>query len=303
MKFLSGSCIVKALANDFESPYEVPCNKLKEDDISVTCPYSNKCGKMKRYRAIYSADVLVTTPYSLTKGKLKDFIDPYKRGIYELFHDLLDFIIVDEADGVQSTLDSELMPHGKLNYGDDNIINKVKQFRDEILDNNLKLRKKDVYSFSKNVSKIDSIMPSIIRIVLEFDKIQRYIQNKILTPTEIFNEVKTILEKVEGNEKFIDYLFQCVNLINIDNITEIVRDDMIYWKDVELSDIRKLGIVTLGAMKQYERIEKFLNFLKSWYLCYFSPDAARTLQTAAPQPYLNRTGHWALIYTWKYTRT
>ena len=142
MKFLSGSCIVKALANDFESPYEVPCNKLKEDDISVTCPYSNKCGKMKRYRAIYSADVLVTTPYSLTKGKLKDFIDPYKRGIYELFHDLLDFIIVDEADGVQSTLDSELMPHGKLNYGDDNIINKVKQFRDEILDNNLKLRKK-----------------------------------------------------------------------------------------------------------------------------------------------------------------
>lgn len=176
---------------------------------------------MKRYRAIYSADVLVTTPYSLTKGKLKDFIDPYKRGIYELFHDLLDFIIVDEADGVQSTLDSELMPHGKLNYGDDNIINKVKQFRDEILDNNLKLRKKDVYSFSKNVSKIDSIMPSIIRIVLEFDKIQRYIQNKILTPTEIFNEVKTILEKVEGNEKFIDYLFQYVNLINIDNITEI----------------------------------------------------------------------------------
>lgn len=60
--------------------------------------------------------------------------------------------------------------------------------------------------------------------------------------------------------------------------------------DVELADIRKLGIVTLGAMKQYERIEKFLNFLKSWYLCYFSPDAARNIQTVAPQPYLNRTG-------------
>lgn len=35
--------------------------------------------------------------------------------------------------------------------------------------------------------------------------------------------------------------------------------------DVELSDIRKLGIVTLGAMKQYSRIEKFLTFLKSWF--------------------------------------
>lgn len=59
---------------------------------------------------------------------------------------------------------------------------------------------------------------------------------------------------------------------------------------VELSDIRKLGIVTLGAMKQYSRIEQFLSFLKSWYLCYFTPDAARQIQSSAPAQYLNRTG-------------
>ncbi len=61
-------------------------------------------------------------------------------------------------------------------------------------------------------------------------------------------------------------------------------------REVELTDIRKLGIVTLGTMKQYSRIEKFLFFLKSWYLCYFTPDAARQIQSAAPAPYLNRTG-------------
>jgi len=61
-------------------------------------------------------------------------------------------------------------------------------------------------------------------------------------------------------------------------------------KIVELADVRKLGIVTLGAMKQYSRIEKFLSFLRSWYLCYFSPDAARQIQNAAPAQYLNRTG-------------
>lgn len=60
--------------------------------------------------------------------------------------------------------------------------------------------------------------------------------------------------------------------------------------EVELSDKRKLGIVTLGAMKQYTRIERFLEFLKSWYLCYFTPDRARQIQNAAPAPYLNRTG-------------
>ena len=60
--------------------------------------------------------------------------------------------------------------------------------------------------------------------------------------------------------------------------------------DVQLSDLRKLGVVTLGAMKQYTRIEKFLNFLKSWYLCYFTPDSARQIEQSAPQPYLDRTG-------------
>ena len=59
---------------------------------------------------------------------------------------------------------------------------------------------------------------------------------------------------------------------------------------VELSDTRKLGIATLGAMKQYTRVEKFLSFLQSWFLCYFSPDASRRLQTAAPTPYLDRSG-------------
>lgn len=60
--------------------------------------------------------------------------------------------------------------------------------------------------------------------------------------------------------------------------------------NVNLSDKRRLGIVTLGAMKQYERIEKFLGFLRSWYLCYFLPDVARRIQTAAPHPYLDRHG-------------
>ncbi len=61
-------------------------------------------------------------------------------------------------------------------------------------------------------------------------------------------------------------------------------------KDVELNDPRKLGIVTLGAMKQYTRIEKFLQFLRSWYLCYFAPDTARQPQSVAPTPYLDRSG-------------
>ena len=59
---------------------------------------------------------------------------------------------------------------------------------------------------------------------------------------------------------------------------------------IELSDSQRLGIATLGVMKEYPVINEFLEFIKSWYLCYFTPDAARRIQAAAPSPYLNRTG-------------
>ncbi|MDR1736699.1 MAG: AAA family ATPase [Oscillospiraceae bacterium] len=60
--------------------------------------------------------------------------------------------------------------------------------------------------------------------------------------------------------------------------------------EVNLADKRKLGISTYGTMQEYTRIVDFLDFLKSWYLCYFSPDKARQEQFFAPHPHLNRTG-------------
>jgi predicted ATPase len=59
---------------------------------------------------------------------------------------------------------------------------------------------------------------------------------------------------------------------------------------VELTDPRQLGIATLGALKEHPRIRRFRDFLKSWYLSYFHPDAARTLPVAGPQKHLNIHG-------------
>lgn len=220
MKFLSGNCIIKSLVSDFEEVGKAPCRRLREGNIPVECKYANKCGKMHRYRAINSADVLVTTPYSLTKGRIKSFIDPYERGIYEMFHDLLDFIIVDEADGVQSILDSELMPHAKVNYGNDCIIDKANEFSKDISDNNNKLIRSDIYNFKMNVEAINNLMPLAIKVLLTFTKIQNYIQNKILTPGEIFNEIKDILSLEEQNQEFLTYLEDYLELTNINDITE-----------------------------------------------------------------------------------
>ena len=59
---------------------------------------------------------------------------------------------------------------------------------------------------------------------------------------------------------------------------------------VELRDKRRLGIATLGALKQHPRIAAFRQFIEGWYLSYFTPDAARSLPLAGPQPHLNVHG-------------
>ena len=59
---------------------------------------------------------------------------------------------------------------------------------------------------------------------------------------------------------------------------------------VELTDLRELGISTLGTLKEHPRIRKFREFLKAWYLSYFYPDATRSLPTSGPQRHLNVHG-------------
>jgi predicted ATPase len=59
---------------------------------------------------------------------------------------------------------------------------------------------------------------------------------------------------------------------------------------VELSDPRKLGIATLGALKLHERISAFRHFLEHWFLSYFTPASARSLPLAGPQAHLSTLG-------------
>ena len=59
---------------------------------------------------------------------------------------------------------------------------------------------------------------------------------------------------------------------------------------IELEDRRKLGIATLGNLKEHPRISAFRRFIEGWYLSYFSPDAARSLPLAGPQRHLNTRG-------------
>ena len=75
-----------------------------------------------------------------------------------------------------------------------------------------------------------------------------------------------------------------------DEAVELEGEEDRAQTSVELTDLRQLGIATLGTLKEHPRIKQFRDFLKGWYLSYFYPDAARSLPTAGPQKHLNSHG-------------
>ena len=70
----------------------------------------------------------------------------------------------------------------------------------------------------------------------------------------------------------------------------VTKEEPNETESIELEDQRKLGIATLGALKQHPRISAFRQFIEGWYLSYFTPDAARSLPLAGPQSRLNIHG-------------
>lgn len=59
---------------------------------------------------------------------------------------------------------------------------------------------------------------------------------------------------------------------------------------VNLDDPARLGITTLGQLKEHPRILGLRSYIEGWYLSYFVPDAARTLPPSGAQRHLDRTG-------------
>ncbi len=60
--------------------------------------------------------------------------------------------------------------------------------------------------------------------------------------------------------------------------------------DVGLDDVGRLGITTLGQLREHPRIVGLRSYIENWYLSYFVPDAARSLPTAGAQKHLTRSG-------------
>ena len=108
----------------------------------------------------------------------------------------------------------------------------------------------------------------------------------------ILNEGKGVAWKGDEVGELVDEdqgEFDLINFIEKFQISETSEESK-KTELFELDDKRKLGIATLGALKQHPRVSAFRRFIEGWYLSYFTPDAARSLPLAGPQKHLNIHG-------------
>lgn len=102
----------------------------------------------------------------------------------------------------------------------------------------------------------------------------------------VLNDGKGVVWKGEGKK-----IEEDKKEFNIDDfLKSLEEEESKETESVELADKRKLGIATLGSLKQHPRISVFRQFIEGWYLSYFTPDAARSLPLAGPQKHLNIHG-------------
>ncbi len=102
-----------------------------------------------------------------------------------------------------------------------------------------------------------------------------------------------ILDKGKGmvwKGEYEGHQFDENGLFDAKAYTQTHKEESNQTECVELNDINQPGITTLGSLKQHPRILAFRNFIENWYLCYFTPDAARSLPLAGPQKHLNLHG-------------
>jgi predicted ATPase len=107
----------------------------------------------------------------------------------------------------------------------------------------------------------------------------------------VLNDGKGVAWKGDQEGRRIDEAKDQVDILElIKSVEDTEKEESRETEIVELEDSRKLGIATLGSLKQHPRISAFRRFIEGWYLSYFTPDAARSLPLAGPQKHLNIHG-------------
>lgn len=189
LDFLSGFCMLSHFANDpdiIESQY--PCNRLKKEweKVYYNCPLFNECGYFNKYVDLKNSDVWITTSHSLLASKANQIIDPQKRTYFELFHDCLDIIFVDEADTVQEDFDHKFMDN-EIFYGSDkSIMRKFQETEDFLQRNHLANSSSEAHKWNTNQKHLNQLLNRIEYMTINAVYYREFLIQNTLTPRSLY---------------------------------------------------------------------------------------------------------------------
>ena len=113
-KYLTPACFIDGMDEQHSTALSFgkePCYSLKKHGKRYLCPYFDDCPGTKMLRECYCASVVVTTVAGFAASR----VGRTRETFLELAMRSFDFIIFDECDRVQKTLDYFFMPETKFN--------------------------------------------------------------------------------------------------------------------------------------------------------------------------------------------
>jgi len=189
LDYLSGLCMLSHFANDsdiIESQY--PCNRLKKEEEKdyYNCPLFNECGHFHKFINLKDSDVWITTSHSLLASKANHIVDTQRRTYFELFHDCLDVIFVDEADSVQEDFDHQFMTN-EIFYGSSESIMRKFQRVEELLKSHRAVNlESEAHRWIVNQPHLTQLLNRIEYLITNTVAYRRFLIQDTLTPRSLY---------------------------------------------------------------------------------------------------------------------
>lgn len=127
--------------------------------------------------------------------------------------------------------------------------------------------------------------------ILEFQIRYGKIQYTLSIKADEYNVPYVFAETLSHVKHEISESHNTMNFFAHGGVGKVLRPNAETVNDIRLADRRRLVLSTLGNLTQFPDIVAFREFLDSWYLCYFEPEAARSTPLVGPQRHLSKRGN------------
>ncbi len=211
LDYLSGYCLLSHYTNDIDiNKSQYPCNNLKNDGSRnyYNCPLFSECGFFKKFIDLESADVWVTTSYSLLASNVNQIIDPQRRTYYEMFHDCLDIIFIDEVDSVQEDFDYQFMTNEIFYGGNESIMRKFQRVEELLKSHKAVNLESEIHRWIVNQPHLTQLMNRMEYLIINSIAYRKYLIDETLTPRSLFFSVISDIDDSESeqSQRFIKSL-------------------------------------------------------------------------------------------------